>query len=812
MSLKICDPNSVPEENPTFSNFPFELSPFQKWAITGFDNSHNVLVTAHTGSGKTLVAEHAIMECLKRGKKVIYTSPIKALTNQKFYEFNKKFPDASIGILTGDIKYNPIGNVLLMTTEILRNLLFHKKIVDTKYSIELSLDLNTNLDFDCVIFDEIHYINDPDRGAVWEESLILLPKRIQLVMLSATIDNQEYFAKWLCKVRQRDLWLCPTTHRVVPLRHNLWMNIKTKIDSDDNVLMDDYNNKLIEFSSGNEVNDLNYNNVLKLVNKYSPPNMFNVGVLNDIISFMEIKGLLPAIIFKFSRIKCEEYAKLVSCSLLEGKQSLEVKEIVESYIRKVKGWESIINLPQFQDVYNLLQKGIAYHHSGLLPIVKEIIEILYGLGLVRVLFATETFAVGVNLPTKCVVFADLTKPDGSETSGGANYRFLHSHEYLQMAGRAGRRGIDTVGHVILLPTYCKLPSLLEMKKLLKGGSQVISSKLNPNYSLILKVIENGEHKLEDIVQCSLMETDVLKQAEQIEDEICKLEIPKEIIETDFSLIKTYNELCQTKIDGFITINKKTLEKNLIKARKLKENPEFNTKMELWNVYKDKLSLKEQFEKDLRRIKGYSSYKIKYYTKILIENGYISIEEPSEIKKENLTKKGIVACHIHEGNPIIISELLELGLIDKLDCYQLIDFLSLFTEQSRNFIDFPLITSEVPDWLKQIRDEVDHIKHQFISYFTKIGDQYDDSWEISPNKYLIFRDWSEGMPIEKLTEKYEIFAGNFMRDCIKLVNMAGELEQVAKIYGKKSLEVECSKIKDIILKERIELDSLYIKLN
>jgi superfamily II RNA helicase len=260
--------------------------------------------------------------------------------------------------------------------------------------------------------------------------------------------------------------------------------------------------------------------------------------------------------------------------------------------------------------------------------------------------------------------------------------------------------------------------MLEMKRLLKGGSQVISSKLNPNYSLILKVIENGEHNLNDIVDCSLMETDILQQANQTIEQIEKLDIPKEILEEDLSIVKQYNELCQTKIDGFITINKKTLEKNLQKARKLKENPEFTKKWDLWNNWKEKLSTKEQLEKELRNIQGYSSYKIKYYTKVLIENGYISNEDDdiSKIKKDNLTKKGIVACHIHEGNPIYISELMELGLLDKLDCYQLIDFLSLFTEPNKNITDFIDILKEFPEWLKQIKEEVDYIKHKFISYF------------------------------------------------------------------------------------------------
>jgi antiviral helicase SKI2 len=195
-----------------FETSSFELSDFQKWAIDAFENGKNVLITAHTGSGKTYPAEHAIMKSVLMGKKIIYTSPIKSLSNQKYNDFQNKFKYASVGILTGDIKYNPEGNVLIMTTEILRNLVLYKKIKDTKTGLDIELDIETEIG--CVIFDEIHYINDIDRGHVWEETLILLPKNIQLIMLSATIYNPEWFCNWLCDIRERDIILTSTNNRV----------------------------------------------------------------------------------------------------------------------------------------------------------------------------------------------------------------------------------------------------------------------------------------------------------------------------------------------------------------------------------------------------------------------------------------------------------------------------------------------------------------------------------------------------------------------------------------------------------------------
>ena len=199
-----------------FIKFPFKLDHFQKHAIVCMNRNENVLITAHTGSGKTLPAEYAIMKSLESGKKIIYTSPIKSLSNQKYYEFKNKFPDASVGIMTGDIKFNPFGNVIIMTTEILRNMLY--------VGSAGILDIDINNDVDTVIFDEIHYINDKERGKVWEECLIMLPKHIKLVLLSATIDRAEEFAQWLEVVREREINLIPTVKRYVPLKHYYYID------------------------------------------------------------------------------------------------------------------------------------------------------------------------------------------------------------------------------------------------------------------------------------------------------------------------------------------------------------------------------------------------------------------------------------------------------------------------------------------------------------------------------------------------------------------------------------------------------------
>ena len=226
--VKICS-DTYEGENEIFQTYPFELSAFQKHAIDAIENGKHVLITAHTGSGKTLPAAYAIQKFCKLGKKVIYTSPIKALSNQKFNEFTKKFPEISFGIITGDIKFNPEADCVIMTTEILRNNLFNKKTCEqgTKQPLQFEMDIENELA--CVIFDEIHYINDKERGKIWEETIMMLPENVLIVMLSATINKAENFAKWGVDIKKQEVYLSSTNKRIVPLTHYSYLTLRNKL-------------------------------------------------------------------------------------------------------------------------------------------------------------------------------------------------------------------------------------------------------------------------------------------------------------------------------------------------------------------------------------------------------------------------------------------------------------------------------------------------------------------------------------------------------------------------------------------------------
>ena len=362
--------------NQVFKKWTFELSDFQKHAIDGIYNEKHVLITAHTASGKTLPAEFAIEHFIKNGKKVIYTAPIKALSNQKFRDFQNKFPDIDFGILTGDIKFNPEAQVLIMTTEILRNTLFQKQMIENDIikedQIELHFEMDIRKELGCVIFDEVHYINDANRGKVWEETIIMLPKTVLMVMLSATIDKPDKFASWVEKQSEREVILCPTDKRVVPLTHNAFftcpksiyetlpLNIKNIIDDDGF-----YEQTVLLKAQNKQFNDAKYHRLLKVMKHFKLNNIRvnDTFVLNQIVRYLKEKKLIPAICFVFSRKQVEIMASKISTNLFDkdSKKPSIVEAECKKIIMKLPNYKEYLTLPMFNTIIRLLQKGIAIH-------------------------------------------------------------------------------------------------------------------------------------------------------------------------------------------------------------------------------------------------------------------------------------------------------------------------------------------------------------------------------------------------------------------------------------------------------------------
>jgi superfamily II RNA helicase len=480
-----------------FEQYPFPLSDFQKWAIEGIASGNHTLVTAHTGSGKTLPAEFAIRHFVGMGKKVIYTAPIKALSNQKYYDFTQKFPDITFGLMTGDIKTNPTADVLIMTTEILQNYLFLQDGDAYKGGLQFQIDIANDLA--CVVFDEVHYINDAERGQVWEKTILMLPRHIQMVMLSATIDAPHHFAEWIEARYTGDstkiVYLASTSHRVVPLTHygfittieGIFKGMKDKVLE---AQIRDHTNKplLLQTATGGfqEATFYQMKSLMDVFDK-KQVRVKRKHLLNQLILTLRDREMLPAIAFVFSRKHVEMCAQEITVPILEDDSKVPyiVARECETILRKLPNFQEYLKLPEYISLIALLEKGIAIHHSGMLPILREMVELAISKKYVKLLFATESFAIGLDCPIKTAIFTSLTKFDGHTE------RTLYAHEYTQMAGRAGRRGIDTVGNVIHCNQLFDLPSLHDYKTILGGKPQKLVSKFFISFSLVLNLCKRG---------------------------------------------------------------------------------------------------------------------------------------------------------------------------------------------------------------------------------------------------------------------------------------------------------------------------------
>ena len=480
-----------------FDAYPFELSDFQKWAIEAIHEKKNVMITAFTGSGKTLPAEEAIKFYHSIGKRSIYCSPVKALTNEKYDSFSKKFSEISFGIFTGDNKDNPEADCLLMTTEILANNLKHIK--DEKESSLLDFNMDYNNDLGVVIFDEFQYLFS-DRGAAWNDTVVDLPKTVPIIALSATMSKPEKVCKWISEVTERETYLCPNYERVVPLEHYAFLaltnhgNIK-KIENEDKMFINELVKKPLVLKKNNEFNEKTPNDIVKFKKllKNNRIYMKKQFVLNEIAKYMKTHDDLPAIVFTYSRKGCYRDASSITTSLFQKGSNIPhviAKECKTILSKKLDNWKEYTELTEYRNIIKNLEKGVAVHHSGVHKIFREMIEILFAKKMIPLLFATETFAVGINMPVKTAVFTALQKYSNN------GFRYLTPDEYTQQSGRAGRRGIDKLGKAYHLPQLFNdnkgYLSAIDYGKIVNGGYVSPVSKINLDFNFILKCLKDDK--------------------------------------------------------------------------------------------------------------------------------------------------------------------------------------------------------------------------------------------------------------------------------------------------------------------------------
>ena len=852
--VKICDCESpYPSENETtyieyFNQFPFELSNFQKYAIESIVEGNHVLVTAHTGSGKTLPAEFAIEYFVSKGKKVIYTSPIKALSNQKFYEFTKKFPHISFGILTGDIKSNPEADVLIMTTEILQNTLYKKNAMSmtTTSASPPSLPLTTTFDMDlnnelaCVIFDEVHYINDPDRGKVWEETIMMLPRHVQMVMLSATLDKPEKFALW-CENRgetrdqhqhqphtHKQVYLTSTNHRVVPLTHYTFMTTTSAIfklikDKQLENEIKEHTNKIIPIQSPTGIfNEPLYHKNKKMLTLLENKNlrMKRTHVLNQVTKYMVENNMLPALCFVLSRKQLEICAKEITTNLLEddSKVSYTIKRECESIIRKLPNFEEYLNLPEYINIVYLLEKGIAIHHAGIMPVLREMIELLYSKGYIKLLFATETFAVGINMPTKSVIFTDVNKFDGN------GMRMLYSHEYTQMAGRAGRRGIDTVGNVIHLTNLFKNVELNQYRSMMKGRPQTLSSKFKISYNLLFNLIETGEQQFLNYIKRSMIQEDVVSTCTFLTDKLDELN--NQIIKLNERLDTTQTPRCILEEQRNLIIAKPTSTNKKRKQieREIQDNLDafrnIQNDMKILDQYYDS---KEQYNETKTEIDSNNMFldnNVNILLKLLEVDGFImqsSRENDCEQHSQyNLTEKGCIASGLREIHCLAFANFIEKKLYEGLSGRQLCGVFSCFTNISINE-DYKAYNVDTSD--TSVKNTIKYLKSEYEDYLKK-----EELYQINTGvEYMMHYDlieyimkWYSCENVEEcklllqtmLSEK-EIFLGEFVKAILKINNISNEMERIAENMGAIGFLKELRNIPLNTLKFVVTNQSLYV---
>ena len=585
--------------------FPFELDDFQKRGIIRVQNHQNVLVCAHTSSGKTVVAEYGIALTRRNKKRIIYTSPIKALSNQKYRDFKEKFDD--VGIITGDVSINPDAQCIIMTTEILQNWLY-------KQSEKLR-------QVDYVIFDEVHYINDTERGHVWEEILILLPQNIGLIMLSATIPNYLEFAKWIGSIKKATVYIEITYKRVVPLEHNFYVNTKNvfkflNTSENDGKINQDMIRKAFKFAE-NE-----YSRIFKkqrepksqqqkkqrqqrLIEQMKTFNKFLIKreqdefnekfskvdnntitqkhfKIEEISTYLQKENLFPAVMFTFSIKKINEYARMISKTQFNTQiESTKIISFFDKCIKKLDEYDR--NIGQIQAMRQLLPTGVGVHHSGLLPILKEIVEILYSKGLIKILFATTSFSIGLNMPTRTVIFTDILKYNNNQRN------LLSSSEYLQMCGRAGRRGKDDKGNIFIIIddklSQIQPNQIFDMFS--KEGTSV-ESQFRLSYKVIINFYYKNIKNIEQFFRESYIENSTFLSMPKVRkklEELSKIVNEMKKIECEKNDIETMSEYYISSMN-LIKIRKKLFSNDYIKQ--LLKDPGriilYNDEKKMKNIY------------------------------------------------------------------------------------------------------------------------------------------------------------------------------------------------------------------------------------
>jgi len=842
----IC--SAAPVDDPLFTSLEvssgIQLSDFQKHAIKAIVDGHHVLVCAPTGSGKTLPAEFAIRHFINQGKRVIYTSPIKALSNQKYHDFSRKFPDISVGLCTGDIKTNPTADLLIMTAEILNNRLFQMDGNESRGGGgDLSFEMNLNTELAAVVMDEVHYINDESRGHVWEQTIMTLPKQVQMIMLSATLDGPEAFAKWVEDSRgnsEKRVYLAQTHKRIVPLSHYAFFPkapdalVKATKSTPLEPVVKTQTNKLITLqTSANKFQSPGYKTVEQLSDIWADTIKGPASkkhVLNSLATFMKGSDdpdiddtMLPAIVFLFSRKQVEQSAQDLTANILafDSKIPYNAARECEQIVRRLPNWREYVELPEYKTLVALLEKGVGIHHSGMIPVLREIVELMISQKKIFFLFATESFAIGLDCPIRTAVFTGITKWDGSSN------RHLYAHEYAQMAGRAGRRGIDTIGHVVHLPLLFKggIPSEIVYKEVLSGKPQTLVSKFHVDYNMVLSLLKKGINAdFHLFAERSMSKNSILGESEDMRKEIEKSKVVLAEKRAAANHIRTPKEVC-TEYEGLLG------QIAMANNKKRKELDRKMTALKSQHKYivedlalLDKVRALEQElvsrEREQGEIESYLKTQTDNVCSILLNRRVI---KAIESRTWELTDPlGILSSNLRETHPVPLAELvLKTGWFSSWTAKQIVGLLSVFLDvrvpEEMRSLEPSSKDGKIFDAIIVLRDAYDELRRDEIALGSYTGISYEGALCFDMTEIMM--EWcelSDELACKQfLTElrTMEISTGDFTKSCMKLSAITKELASMCESFPGQTEAIGLmrllSDVDGLILKSVATTQSLYL---
>ncbi len=738
-------------------DFPFD--DFQIEACHAIESGKGVLVAAPTGAGKTIVGEFAAHLAIKTGAKCFYTTPIKALSNQKFQELTGVYGEEHVGLLTGDSSINGEASIVVMTTEVLRNMIYAE-------SQTLS-----SLGF--VVMDEVHYLADKFRGAVWEEILIHLPERIQVISLSATVSNAEEFGEWLNTIRG-ETTVVVSEIRPVPLyQHVLMGNRLLDLFVDDGRVNPEI--LRLEKESHRNIRTSNQRNWSNSDGRSYRQKQISKP---EIIEKLESQGYLPAIFFVFSRVGCDASVRAcisANLKMTNSEERAEIKEVIAAKTAELP--EEDYAVLDFYNWCDALERGIAAHHAGLLPMFKETIEELFQRGLIRCVFATETLALGINMPARTVVLEKLTKWNGE------THAAITPGEYTQLTGRAGRRGIDIEGNAVVL--WNETIDSGTAAGLASTRTYPLRSSFSPTYNMSANLISRFNREL--------ARTSLAASFAQFQADRAVVGLTKQIGKSD-KLIAQYVQESECHLGNFknymsYRVEIKAIEREVVaQGRNYRGNrKEFlkNSEDRITSLRKDMKSdpchqcpdreahariaeKGERLQREnlglIKRIEDRTNVIPKTFDRIISV-----LTELEYIKNDALTENGKILTKIYAETDLLISEILRKGILNDLPAAELVALLSTCVFENRGE------KSNSPRIPKSLNEPLEKLVKTW-GELTILEGNFNLSTQREPDLDFIWQSyrWASGHSLTSILRDSEVTVGDFVRVMRQLIDLLGQL--------------------------------------